>query len=67
MLNIKGQKIINFATAVELFHTATLVHDDIIDESTLRRGEETIAQARQQIGALLQEAGARENAALSAA
>ena len=42
MLNLSGQRIIKLATAVELFHTATLVHDDIIDESTLRRGTETI-------------------------
>jgi heptaprenyl diphosphate synthase len=33
------------AAAVEIIHTATLVHDDIIDESRLRRGRET-AQSR---------------------
>ena len=27
---------------VEMFHMATLVHDDIIDEATLRRGKETV-------------------------
>lgn len=42
VLNLRGMKIINLATAVELFHTATLVHDDIIDASTLRRGMETV-------------------------
>ncbi|TES92098.1 MAG: polyprenyl synthetase family protein [Candidatus Cloacimonadota bacterium] len=42
MLHLKGKRIINLATAVEIFHTATLVHDDIIDASTLRRGTETI-------------------------
>ena len=29
------------AAMVEFFHTATLLHDDVIDESTLRRGRET--------------------------
>ena len=33
---------INFATAVELLHNATLIHDDIIDESTFRRQKETV-------------------------
>ncbi len=30
------------AAAIELLHTATLVHDDIIDEANKRRGKETI-------------------------
>ncbi|MBI2958378.1 MAG: polyprenyl synthetase family protein [Chloroflexi bacterium] len=30
------------ATAVELFHTATLVHDDTVDASSLRRGRPTV-------------------------
>ncbi|MDU5262403.1 MAG: polyprenyl synthetase family protein [Clostridium celatum] len=30
------------ASVVEMFHMATLVHDDIIDEATLRRGKETV-------------------------
>lgn len=30
------------AIALEMLHTATLIHDDIIDESTLRRGIETV-------------------------
>lgn len=34
-----GQKdILSVAAAVEIMHMATLVHDDIIDESNLRRG-----------------------------
>lgn len=35
------QKHVNLAAAVELFHTATLLHDDVVDSSTLRRGMET--------------------------
>lgn len=31
-----------FAAVVEMFHMATLVHDDIIDEAEFRRGKETI-------------------------
>jgi len=33
---------ISFAMAAELLHTATLVHDDLMDGSVLRRGHETI-------------------------
>ena len=29
------------AAAVEFIHTATLLHDDVIDESAMRRGKET--------------------------
>ncbi|WP_042275848.1 polyprenyl synthetase family protein [[Clostridium] dakarense] len=31
-----------FASVIEMFHMATLVHDDIIDEAEFRRGKETI-------------------------
>ena len=34
--------IIPLAAAVEIIHTATLVHDDINDHGTLRRGRETV-------------------------
>lgn len=39
--NYQGNEHITLATMVEFFHTATLLHDDVIDESTLRRGRET--------------------------
>ncbi|GAI45157.1 unnamed protein product, partial [marine sediment metagenome] len=34
--------LLPMATAVELMHTATLIHDDAIDNSTVRRGRPTI-------------------------
>nr|HAT8712966.1 octaprenyl diphosphate synthase [Legionella jordanis] len=37
----QGQDHIALAAMVEFFHTATLLHDDVVDESTLRRGRET--------------------------
>ncbi len=36
------KSIHNFAAATELLHTATLVHDDVIDKATVRRGKETL-------------------------
>lgn len=36
-----GQDHIALAAMIEFFHTATLLHDDVVDESTLRRGRET--------------------------
>ena len=36
--------LIDTATAVELIHTATLIHDDIIDQSPLRRSQPTFHQ-----------------------
>ncbi|MDG2035057.1 MAG: polyprenyl synthetase family protein [Pseudomonadales bacterium] len=36
-----NQKQIQLATAVEFLHTATLLHDDVVDMSTLRRGQPT--------------------------
>ena len=37
----EGGQHINLATAIEFLHTATLLHDDVIDMSSLRRGKLT--------------------------
>ena len=36
-----GKRHITLATCVEFIHTATLLHDDVVDESELRRGRDT--------------------------
>ena len=36
-----GQRDVNLSACVELIHSATLLHDDVIDESNLRRGIKT--------------------------
>ena len=36
-----GERHITLATCIEFIHTATLLHDDVVDESKLRRGIET--------------------------
>lgn len=40
-LGFKGSQRHNLAAVVEFIHTATLLHDDVVDESTLRRGRAT--------------------------
>ncbi len=37
-LGYEGQARYSMAAVVEFIHTATLLHDDVVDESTLRRG-----------------------------
>jgi octaprenyl-diphosphate synthase len=37
----KGEHDIHLAACVELIHSATLLHDDVIDNSTVRRGKKT--------------------------
>lgn len=40
-LSEHAQKHIDLAAVIELIHTATLLHDDVVDSSTLRRGQKT--------------------------
>ncbi len=41
MCGYDGQAHVKLAAAVEFIHTATLLHDDVVDESDLRRGNPT--------------------------
>ncbi len=41
LCNYEGDKHIGLAAAVEFIHTATLLHDDVVDSSESRRGQET--------------------------
>lgn len=41
MLEYEGKRHIDIAAIVEFIHTATLLHDDVVDESDMRRGKET--------------------------
>jgi octaprenyl-diphosphate synthase len=38
MCGYQGTRHVNLAACVEFIHTATLLHDDVVDESVLRRG-----------------------------
>lgn len=40
-LNIQNNDHHALAAIIEFIHTATLLHDDVVDESTMRRGRET--------------------------
>lgn len=40
-LGYKGDQRFNMAAVVEFIHTATLLHDDVVDESLMRRGNAT--------------------------
>ena len=37
-----GPEVMEPAASLEVFHTFTLIHDDIMDRSPLRRGQETV-------------------------
>jgi len=41
MFGYTGENHVRLATSVEFMHTATLLHDDVVDESDLRRGKKT--------------------------
>ncbi len=40
--NVEYSKMISLAASVEMLHTATLVHDDMIDQAARRRGNPTL-------------------------
>jgi len=42
LLGYKGDKHIFLSSLIETIHTASLIHDDIIDNSELRRGRKTV-------------------------
>ena len=42
MGDYRGNEAIPVATAVEIIHTATLFHDDVVDSANLRRGQPTV-------------------------
>ena len=44
-LGYRDAQRFNMAAVVEFIHTATLLHDDVVDESTLRRGRATANEA----------------------
>jgi octaprenyl-diphosphate synthase len=44
-LGYRGEQRHNLAAVVEFIHTATLLHDDVVDDSTLRRGRATANEA----------------------
>ena len=39
LTNYRGEGHVKLAAAVEFMHTATLLHDDVVDESDMRRGK----------------------------
>lgn len=42
LLGHDSDEEVTYAAVVELVHTATLIHDDVIDHASLRRGQETL-------------------------
>ena len=39
-----NDQLIKFATGIELMHSASLIHDDVIDDDLIRRGQKTISR-----------------------
>ncbi|TNF46051.1 MAG: polyprenyl synthetase family protein [Bacteroidetes bacterium] len=53
LFGLEKEKVIKAATAIEVFHNFTLIHDDIMDEAPLRRGKATVHEKwNQNIGIL---------------
>ncbi len=42
MLGANLDQLLDLAAAIEMLHTATLIHDDLVDDASLRRGAKTI-------------------------
>jgi octaprenyl-diphosphate synthase len=42
LLGHDGEEEVTYGAVIELIHTATLIHDDIIDHAALRRGQTTL-------------------------
>jgi octaprenyl-diphosphate synthase len=42
MLGVPDDPLIDFSASLEMIHTATLVHDDLVDDSPVRRGVPTV-------------------------
>lgn len=41
-INANGHNLVPIGAAVELLHMATLIHDDIIDQADIRRGQKSV-------------------------
>src|SRR3546814_7595484 len=39
LMNYRGRRHLSLAAAIEFIHTATLLHDDVVDHSDLRRNK----------------------------
>ena len=42
MLGADHDRLLDLAAAIEMLHTATLIHDDLVDNAPLRRGAKTL-------------------------
>jgi geranylgeranyl pyrophosphate synthase len=42
MLGVAEEPLLQFAASVEVIHTATLIHDDLVDHASIRRGIPTV-------------------------
>src|SRR5437763_4096196 len=42
LCNYVGERMYDLSTVIEFIHTATLLHDDVIDNASLRRGNPTV-------------------------